>query len=480
MATLHDLSTAINVIEWDREVAMPPRGAEARGHQLGTLAALAHRELVRPEVEAALEELRAQDGQAPELRAMVGEALRLRERALRVPEALVREDAVASSRCVAVWLEARPADDFASYAEALEPVIAIKRRVAEAIGLGDEPYDALLDEFEPGARARDLEPLFAELRTRLVPLTRAAEARSAPPLPPGHWPSGAQLGLADDITRAIGFDLSAGIIAVSAHPFTQMAGRGDTRFTTRPDEADPAVSILSTLHELGHALYDQGLDPGHDRTLLYEAASMGAHESQSRFWENHVGRLPAFWRWLEPRLRERFPEAMRGLDAETLVRSVNRVEPSLIRIESDEVTYNLHIVLRFELELALIRGDLAVRDLPGAWGDGMERLLGVRPPDDADGVMQDIHWAAGLVGYFPTYTLGNLYAAQLSDALEADLGPLEALVERGTFAPVLAFMRERVHAHGRTLRTDELMRRATGRELGVDAFAAHLERAYVA
>jgi carboxypeptidase Taq len=479
MALLSDLGGAIGLVGWDREVSMPPRGAEARGRQLGTLAALAHRELTRGDVEEALAALEEADGLDGDARAMIVEARRARGRAQRIPEALVRAEAEASSRCVAVWIEARPANDFASLATALEPLVEIKRRIAEALAIGDEPYDGLLDEYEPGTRTRDLEPLFAELRSRLVPLIEPARARSGQPLPRRPWPQAPQMELADRIARAVGFDLAAGVIAVSAHPFTQGTGRGDVRFTTKPDESDPQVSIMSTLHELGHALYEQNFPAGYEGTVLYDAPSMGAHESQSRFWENHVGRLPAFWRFVAPELRARFPEQMAGLGPEELQRAVTRVAPSLIRIEADEVTYNLHIALRFELELALIRGDLPVADLPGAWEEGMERLLGLRPPTDADGVMQDIHWPSGAFGYFPTYTLGNLYAAQLTEALEAEIGPLEPRVEAGEFAPVLEWMRDRVHARGRRLTTPALMREATGRELGVDAFVAHLERAYV-
>jgi carboxypeptidase Taq len=399
---------------------------------------------------------------------------------VRVPEALVREITEAGSRCVTAWIAARAADDFAAYAGPLARVIELKRRQAEAIGIGDEPYDALLDEFEPGARAADLEPVFADLRARLAPIVAAASERDAAELPPRDWPEGAQMALAHDIAALVGFDESAGVIARSAHPFTSSPHAGDVRFTTRVARDSPLSNIGAVMHELGHALYEQGLPPEVDRTPLHDAPSLGAHESQSRFWENQIGHTQAFWTALEPALRRRFPEAMTGLDPALLHRAARVVRPSLIRVEADEVTYNLHIVLRFELELALMRGDLPVADLPGAFGDGMERLLGIRPPSDALGAMQDIHWADGLVGYFPTYTLGNLYAAQLAEAADPELGGVERAVEEGRLDEVLAFMRDRVHRHGARLETRELMRRATGRELGSDALIAHLERSYVA
>jgi carboxypeptidase Taq len=477
MATVSDLRGAAALLRWDRETAMPPAGAEGRAHQLATLAALHHRELVRPEVDDLIAELEGAELDAHQA-AMVREAERDRERATRLPEELVRALSEACSRSVDVWHEARPRNDFAAFAAVLEPLVELKREEAAALDGDGEPYDALLDEFEPGARAADLEPVFAELRLRLAPLVAAAAERPAFELRRRRWPASGQLALARELASAVGFDGRAGLIAESAHPFTNGNHRGDVRFTTRMDEGEPIGNITAVLHEAGHALYEQGLPEAYERTTLYDAPSLGAHESQSRLWENHVGRSPAFWRWVAPAMRRHFPEAMDGLEPADLHRAATLVRPSPIRVAADEVTYNLHIVLRFEIEVALMRGDLAVRDLPGAWDEGLERLLGLRPPSDADGVMQDIHWADGLIGYFPTYTLGNLYAAQLAEAFEERHGDLEAHVERGEFAPLLDFLRERVHRHGRRLGTPELMRRATGRELGVDAFVAHLTAAY--
>ena len=358
-------------------------------------------------------------------------------------------------------------------------MVSLKRQEAEAIAVGDEPYDALLDEFEPGARAADLEPVFADLRARLTPLVAAASDRPVPELPAREWSERGQMALAREIARMVGFDESAGVIARSAHPFTNSPHRGDVRFTTRLMPGNPIGSISAVLHELGHALYEQGFPGEVDRTPLYDAPSLGAHESQSRFWENQIGHTLAFWERLEPALRRLFPEAMSGLDASLLHRAARAVGPSLVRVEADEVTYNLHIVLRFQIELALIRGDLDVLDLPAAFSDAMQGLLGIRPPTDALGAMQDIHWADGLFGYFPTYTLGNLYAAQLAEVAEIALGGLERAVAEGRFADILAFMRERVHRHGARMPTRELMRGATGVELSPDALVHHLERSYL-
>ncbi len=479
--TLADLAGAAGLLEWDRETSMPPAGAEGRARQLGTLAALRHREIVRPDAGEALDALRADpDALDDDARAMLRLAARERDRALRVPETLVREITEACSRCVSAWIEAREADDFAAYAAPLRRVVELKRREAAAVGIGDEPYDALLDQFEPGARAAGLEPVFADLRERLAPIVAAASRRETVELPPRDWPEEGQMALAGDIAALVGFDASAGVIDRSAHPFTSSPHAGDVRFTTRIARDSPLSNISTVMHELGHALYEQGLPPDVNRTPLHDAPSLGAHESQSRFWENQIGRTLAFWGALEPALRRRFPEAMTGLDPALLHRAAKVVRPSLIRVDADEVTYNLHIVLRFEIELALIRGDLDVNDLPPVFADGMERLVGIRPPTDALGAMQDIHWAHGLFGYFPTYTLGNLYAAQLAEAADAELGGIERAVEEGRLRDILAFMGEHVHRHGARFETAELMRRATGRELGSDALIAHLERSYLA
>jgi carboxypeptidase Taq len=480
MGTLSDLQGAQELLSWDRETAMPPAGAEGRARQMGTLAALNHRELVREDMGEPLEQLAADPGLDDDARAMVRLVRHERDRSIRVPEPLVREITETRSRCVSAWAVARRENDYAAYAAPLRQVVRLMRQEAEAIGIGDEPYDALLDGYEPGARAAELEPVFAELRERLTPLVAAATDRDPATLPDRDWDEGAQMALAQEIGHLVGFDESGGVIAVSAHPFTSSAHRGDVRFSTRLTRASPLGNISAVLHELGHALYEQGFPGGAARTAIYAAPSLGAHESQSRFWENQIGHTQAFWERLEPAMRRLFPDAMAGIDAGLLHRAARVVRPSLIRVEADEVTYNLHIVLRFEIELALMRGDLDVDDLPRAFSDGMERLLGIRPPTDALGAMQDIHWADGLFGYFPTYTLGNLYAAQLAEAVERDLGSIEETVAEGRLLDLLGFMRERVHRHGARFPTAELMRRATGVELSSDALVRHLERSYAA
>ncbi len=476
MGTLADLDGAGAVLEWDRETIMPPGAADARGAQMATLAALRHRHLLDPSVDEALAALADDDD--PWRVAAARMAVRERERATRVPEDLVRALAEASSHGVAVWSAARPAGDVDAWVDAITPLVALTRQQADALADGGDPYDALLDLYEPGTTYAMLAPVLDDLAARVAPLVDALSGRGGPALPTGPWPDAAQMSLATDIAEDIGFDAHRGLVGRTAHPVTMSLGAGDTRLSTRVDTADPLSSIMALLHEGGHALYDQGIPMGHRRTPAGDAPSLGAHESQSRFWENHVGRTPAFWERLQPALRSTFPGVADGLAAPDYVRALNRVERQPIRVESDEVTYDLHIVLRTRLERAMTSGDLAPADLPDAFADGMEDLLGIRPATPAEGAMQDVHWSAGIIGYFPTYSLGNLYAAQLADAAEREVGPIAEVLRDDGPAPLLAFLRERVHRHGRLMETPELMRRATGAPLDAGPFIAHLERTY--
>jgi carboxypeptidase Taq len=479
MAILKDLDGAAHLLDWDRETLMPARGAEARGRQVATLRALRHREVLREGVADDIALLEEHDQLSVEERAMLRLARREIARAERVPEELVRATSEAVSQSVTKWLTTRATGDYATFAPDLERVISLSRQMGEAIGIGEEPYDALLDQYEPHTTTRELVALFDHLRTELHAILDTVERSPAPATPSflsRLWPADAQLAIAEDVARMVGFDLESGMIAQSAHPFTDSPHVGDVRFTTRLTADDPTGNVLVTLHEVGHALYAQGLPGLFERTLIYGSPSLGADESQSRFFENHMGRRLAFWELLMPMFRSRFGSSMDGLHPAAFHDAVTGVHPHWCRVDADEVTYDLHIVLRFDLELALIRGDLTVQDLPAAWNDAMRRLLDVTPANPAEGCMQDIHWAWGMFGYFPTYTLGNVYAAQLAEALEETVGPLDDLVRAGAFDVVLRFMRERVHSHGSTFPTRELMGRATGKPFSTDAFLDRVRR----
>jgi carboxypeptidase Taq len=476
MGTLADLDGAAAVLEWDRETIMPPGAAGTRGAQMATIAGIRHRHLLDAGVADALGALVESDD--PWRSASARLARRERDRAGRLPEGLVREMAEASSRSVAIWSDARPGGDVSAWLAGIRPLVALTRTQADLLADGGDPYDALIDLYEPGTTYAMLAPVLDDLAARVAPIVDRLAGAGGPPLPSGPWDDAAQMALAREVARDIGFDERRGLVGRTAHPVTMGLGAGDTRLSTRVDTGDPLSSIMAVLHEGGHALYDQGIPEQYRRTMAGDAPSLGAHESQSRFWENHVGRLPQFWARLAPRLGRAFPGPAHGLGADDYVRALNRVEREPIRVESDEVTYDLHIVLRTRLERALILGELEVDDLPGAFDEGLQALVGVRPESPAEGAMQDIHWAAGIIGYFPTYTLGNLYAASLAQTAEEVLGPIGDVISAEGFAPLLSFLRDRVHAHGRVLATPALMERATGRGLTADPFIAHLERTY--
>lgn len=479
MAVLKDLDGAVHLLDWDRETLMPARGAEARGRQVATLRTLRHREVLREGVADDLAILAEHDQLSVEEQAMVRLAKREIARAKSVPEDLVRTTSEAVSDSVTAWLATRRSGDYATFAPHLERVIDLSRQMGEAMGIGAEPYDALLDQYEPDIGTGELVALFDHLRVELRAILDSVDRSpglQTPAFMTRDWPAAAQFAIAEDIARMVGFDLDSGMISQSAHPFTDSPHVGDVRFTTRLTADDPTGNVLVTLHEAGHALYAQGLPGRFDRTLIYGSPSLGADEAQSRFFENHLGRRLAFWELILPVLQARFGADMDGLSAAAFHEAVTRIQPHWCRVDADEVTYDLHIVLRFDLELALIRGELTVDDLPAAWNEGMQTLLNVTPRDPTEGCMQDIHWAWGMFGYFPTYTLGNVYAAQLTQALEETEGSLDDLLRGGALDVVLRFMRERVHSHGSTYSTRELMERATGKPFSTDAFLARIRQ----
>ena len=481
MREFDDLSHVVALLSWDQETNMPRTGAAARAAQLSTLNVLRHERLCDPRLGELLE-LGAEGEPSQEQAAMIRNLEHDRDRAVRLPVEFVRRMAAAESRGASIWREARAADDFGMYRPVLEEIVGYKREQAELIGYEGEPYDALLDAYEPGMTVARLEPLLASLRVELERILGAIRGRPAAPVAPfvsRTFEPAAQWELTLRILRDIGFDLGAGRQDISAHPFSTSISLQDVRLTTRLDESNPFDAIYSSIHEAGHGMYEQGFDPRFAGTPLAQAPSHGIHESQSRMWENWVGRSRPFIEHYTPIMREAFPDALADADAGQIYDEVTRVEPTLIRVESDEVTYNLHILIRFELELALLRGELEVAELPDAWNDTYERTLGIRPPSDALGVMQDIHWSHGSHGYFPSYTLGNLYAAVLWEALVRDLPDAEAGFAEGSFAPVLEWLREHVHRLGYLHSAEDTVRIASGgRGLEVGALVRYLDTKY--
>ncbi|MBZ4421038.1 carboxypeptidase M32 [Myxococcus sp. RHSTA-1-4] len=480
MQELRDLQGLIGLATWDQETYLPAKAGPARAHQLSTLQGLHHERLVDPRLGEALAKASTQDLSEDE-RAMVRVLSRDREREVRVPSDLVKALAEAQSRALHAWREARKERRFALFQPALRRLLELRREQADAYGHGGERYDALLEGHEPGMRVERLTPVLTALREHLIPMVGklAGARREVPRLFDGRrYDKDAQWAFTLRLLKDMGFDLEAGRQDLSIHPFTGGTHPLDVRLTTHVDESTPLPAIFSTIHEAGHGLYEQGFAPEHYRTPLASAPSMGLHESQSRLWENIVGRSRPFWEHYFPALRAAFPEALAGVDLDGFHMAVNEVSPSLIRIESDEVTYNLHIVLRYELELLLVRDELPLEDLPAAWNARMEKYLGITPPDDTRGVLQDIHWAWGELGYFPTYSLGNLYAASLYRAAERALPDLTGHLRRGELLPLRDWLRTHVHSQGFRLPAEELVRGVTGHGLSDTDFLAYLKSKY--
>lgn len=483
IATLREiamLGSVASVLHWDERTQMPPKGTAHRADQLSLLSRLTHEQFTSPKVGdllAALEASPAPGGPETDIAGNLRETRRAYNRATKLPASLVEEMTKTEILSQAAWVEARKKSDFSAFEPWLGKVLALKLQEADCVGYQSSRYDALLDPYEPDETAAALTKTFESLRAPLVELVGkiASCGRTAPlEILERKFPAAQQEKLGREAAARVGFDFSAGRLDVSVHPFCSGIGPGDTRMTTRYDENYFGDAFFGVLHETGHALYDQGLDPAHFGTPRGEAVSLGIHESQSRLWENFVGRSRPFWKYFLPRARELFPDVLADVTEDQWYFAINDVRPSFIRTESDEATYNLHILLRFELEQAMLNGDLAPRDIPAAWNERMKKYFGITPPDDARGCLQDIHWSGGAIGYFPTYTLGNLYAAQFFEQARMDLGDLDAQFSAGDFAPLLGWLRKNVHSHGKRHTARQLALRVTGKELSVEPLLRHL------
>lgn len=474
------LASCSAVLGWDEQTYLPPGGAAQRAEQLGLLAGLAHQRATDPaigELLSQLESANAFDAESAEA-ALLREVRRDYDRKTKLPQRLIEELSRTTTLSQQAWVAARRNKDFAEFRPWLEQVVALKREEADVLSTGGEKYDALLDDYEAGATSAGVAASFATLRGELVRLLDAIRGSGVVPdvaILTRSYPVEAQRAFGKAAAEAIGFDFGRGRLDEAAHPFCTGIAPGDCRLTTRYDENHFPQAFFGTLHEAGHGLYEQGLPADRFGTPLAEACSLGIHESQSRLWENFVGRSRSFWTHFFPQAQAAFPAVLRDVDAETFYRAINDVRPSFIRVEADEVTYNLHIMLRFELERPLIAGDLAPADLPAAWDEAFERDFGMRPSNPAEGCLQDIHWSAGFLGYFPTYTLGNMYAAQLFEKACDDLGDFDAAFARGEFAPLKEWLVENIHRHGRRYRPTELVERVTGRQPSPEPLVRHLQ-----
>ncbi len=489
-AELNDLLCVINVLTWDARTQMPAGGGPARAQQMATISGLARERLLDPGFERAARDVQADDAHDSEsLRRAAGQALEAIAAMRRVPADVTRDLALLKSEAQERWVEARRTSDFAVFAPALTRMVDLNRRLADALGYEEHPYDALLGTYEPGVTVSTLTPLFEQLRAHHVPLVQAISQQPQPrsDFLHRHYPADAQKRFALAMAQQFGYDVHRGRLDESAHPFEISFTRGDVRITTRFQEAFLPPALFGTLHETGHALYEQGVREDLSRSVLTSdllglyavgGASYGTHESQSRLWENRIGRARAFWDLHYPLLQRTFPEQLGDVSVDDFHRAVNRVQPSLIRVEADELTYDLHIMLRVDLERALIAGELSVNDLPDAWNARIKADLGLDVPADAQGVLQDIHWSSGMFGSFPTYTIGNVMASQFYEAARSALPDLESTLARGDYTPLRAWLTEQIYQHGRTYTPHELLVRTTGGGLNPGPYLNYLTGKY--
>jgi carboxypeptidase Taq len=483
LGNFHSLWTAAGLLDWDQEVMMPRGGGEARALQSGAVRRAAHEILACDETGRLVSELAGPAAEAPadsDDAALWRWAEREYRRRRRQPASLVEEIGAHCSRAQEVWVEARAKSDFALFRPELERMIELKRRQAEVLGDFADPYDAWLEEYEPGMTTAGIEKLFADLKPGLVELVSAVAARAGAvrfPAMPGSFPIDRQRVFGEEVARAMGFDFERGRLDVSAHPFSEAISPDDVRLTTRYRDDLPFSALFGVMHEAGHGLYEQGVDASLKHGPLCGGATMAVHESQSRLWENQVGRSRVFWKRFLPRFQELFPQA-KSLSGEDMYRLVNRVERSFIRVEADELTYSLHVMLRFDLERALVSGRVRAGELPEAWAAKSREYFGVVPPDDARGVLQDVHWASGLLGYFPTYAIGNMISVQLHEAAVKARPDITARMETGDFSLLLGWLRENVHRHGRKFGAEEIVRRATGSPISAAPYLRYLGAKY--
>jgi carboxypeptidase Taq len=481
------IQSAASVLSWDQETYMPAGGGTARAEQIATLEGLAHEKLVSREVETLLTGwVDPATGQAPEgwdepSRSLLRETWRDFSRAKKLPSAFVVRLSRECSLAQQAWVTAREESRFSKFLPSLKTIIGLKREEAQYIGYRDSPYDALLDTYEPGATIAHLAPMFRELRERLVPLLKKVQASGVTiddSCVHQRFDQAKQMEFGRLVLVAMGYDFERGRLDLSAHPFTTSFHPTDVRVTTRVFETDLPSCLFSCIHEGGHGLYDQGLDPRYYGSPLGESLSLGFHESQSRLWENCVGRSRAFWRCFYPILQHTFPEQLATVPLDRFYAAINRVAPSCIRVEADELTYNLHIMLRVDIEQALIENRIQPDDLPELWNDTMQSYLGIVPQRDADGVLQDVHWSMGAFGYFPTYTLGNLYSVQFFEQAKLERPQLEEEIAGGQLVPLRRWLEQKIHRWGRMFTPDHLARRVTGNGVNPEPFLRYLETKY--
>ncbi len=465
------LNSCQSVLDWDERTYMPPKGSENRANQVSLLAGIVHDKFTSPRIGEIINEL-IYAGIDPESEgvdsANLREIKRAYDKAVKVPKSLVEELSRTITMGQRAWQEAREKSNFASFRPWMEKIVKLKRQQAEAVGYKDVAYNAMLDDYEAGASTTHISKVFAGLRDELVKLLTNIRDSGIEPdrtIITREFPVESQRQFGTDAAKAIGYDFESGRLDETVHPFCTGFGPGDIRITTRYHKNHFPQAFFGILHEAGHGIYEQGLPADHYGTPCGESVSLGIHESQSRMWENMVGRSRSFWKYFFPRAQKTFPESLGGVSLEQFYFAVNDVRSSYIRVEADEATYNLHILLRFEMESAFFNGDIDIADVPGLWNEKFKKYFGIKPENDAQGCLQDVHWSAGLIGYFPTYTLGNLFAAQFFARARQELGDLDAQFAKGDFKPLFGWLRQNIHGHGQRYRADDLVKKVTGEAL---------------
>lgn len=483
LAEVADVRSAAALLSWDQQTYMPAGGNDARGQQLGSLGKIAHDLATTDEVGRLLSDLKQEFAGADESSdeaALVRVAARDYEKETCVPADFIVEQAVVTAKAFEAWAEARSKSDFSIFRPHLEKVVELARKYVTFFPPTDHPYDVLLDDYEPGMKTADVQAIFNDLRPRQVELIKSIATRPQvnTKFLSRKYNEQKLWDFSGEITRTFGYDWTRGRMDKAAHPFENSTSVNDVRITNRFEAGRPLATVFSAMHESGHAMYEQGINPAYERTPLAHGTSLAVHESQSRMWENLVGRSLAFWEYCYPRLKAAFPSQLEGVGLKNFYKAINRVEPSFIRVNADEATYNMHIMLRLELEIGMLEGKIAIKDLPELWNAKMREYLGVTPPDDAQGVLQDIHWSGGMIGYFSTYALGNLISAQLWEKIQKDIPDLEAQIRKGKFDGLLTWLRTNVHRYGHKYKPQDLVKRVTGSSITAEPYVRYLTNKY--
>ncbi len=476
-----DIGRAASVLGWDQQVNMPPGGSEARGQQLATLSKIAQEKFITDEIGRLIEDLKGEfAGSDSDEAALIRVVARDYDKARRVPPEFIAEQAVVTSKAFEAWMEARGKSDFSIFQPHLEKVLDLVKKYVSFFPPADHPYDTLLDDYEPGMKTADVKTIFDGLRPKQVELIKAiASAKQVKDdFLYKKFNEKKMIDFGADVVTRFGYDWSRGRQDKAPHPFETTFSVDDVRITTRFETDNPTATLFSTMHESGHAMYEQGVDPSYERTPLASGTSLAVHESQSRMWENLVGRSLPFWEHFYPAFKKTFASQLDGVSLKSFYKAINKVEPSLIRVNADEATYNLHIMLRLELEIGMVEGKIAVKDLPEIWNTKMKEYLGITPPNDAKGVLQDIHWSGGSIGYFSTYALGNLVSAQLWEKINKDIPDLDEQIRKGNFSELLGWLRKNIHQYGRKYDPQTLVKTVTGSKITPEPYVRYLTKKY--